>query len=131
MKNILLVEDTKEIYQMVLQSVDKIGELSWAKCLDEAATLLNENDYNLLILDVELPDGNGIEFCSSIQSTHPHVPILFLTIHTNLAEKSSAFTAGAEGYITKPFTPPELRERIWSVDDSANNLALLELLAEK
>ncbi|HXH75465.1 MAG TPA: response regulator transcription factor [Bacteriovoracaceae bacterium] len=125
MKNILLVEDTKEIYQMVLQSVSDIGEVTWAKCINEAATLINKKEFNLLILDVELPDGNGIEFCSSIQSTHPHVPIFFLTSHTNLNEKSEAFTAGADSYITKPFTPPELRARILAIDDASANLTLL------
>lgn len=131
MKKILLVEDSKEIYQMVVQSVGDIGELSWAKSLTEALVLLDQSKYNLLILDVELPDGNGIAFCSKIQEKHPHLPVFFLTSHTNIREKSSAFTAGADCYITKPFTPEELRDRILSVEEASVNIALMEMFLSK
>lgn len=112
MNNILLVEDSKEIYQMVLQSVAQIAELSWAKSLEEAKLTLAKQNFDLMILDVELPDGNGIEFCSGLQATHSHVPIFFLTSHTNLSEKVMSFSAGADDYITKPFSPLELRARL-------------------
>jgi two-component system alkaline phosphatase synthesis response regulator PhoP len=114
MNRILLVEDSKEIYQMVVQSVAQIAELTWAKSVEEAKAEIVKQNFDLILLDVELPDGNGIDFCSSIQTTHSHVSIFFLTGQSNLSDKVLGFTAGADDYITKPFSPLELRARIES-----------------
>jgi DNA-binding response OmpR family regulator len=114
MHKILLVEDTKEIYQMVLQSTTHIAELTWVKSVQEAKAEIARNSFDLFILDVDLPDGNGIEFCSSLQATHAHIAIFFLTGHTDLSEKVMGFSAGADDYITKPFSPLELRARLES-----------------
>ncbi len=112
MDKILLVEDSKEIYQMVLQSVSQVAELTWATSIQEAKSVLAQSTFSLMILDVDLPDGNGIEFCSSIQTSHSHIPVFFLTAHLNLSDKVMGFSAGADDYITKPFSPLELRARI-------------------
>lgn len=114
MNQILLVEDCKEIYQMVVQSTAQVAELTWAKSVEEARIKMSTKNFDLLILDVELPDGNGIEFCSSIQATHSHVSVFFLTGRNNLSEKVLGFSAGAEDYITKPFSPLELKARLES-----------------
>lgn len=112
MNRILLVEDSIEIYQMVMQSTAQLAELSWAKSVEEAKQEIAKNQFDLILLDVELPDGNGIEFCSSIQSTHSHISIFFLTGRNNLSEKIMGFSAGGEDYITKPFSPLELKARL-------------------
>jgi DNA-binding response OmpR family regulator len=112
MSKILLVEDSKEIYQMVMQSVSQIADLTWATDIKEATKLLSEQSFDLAILDVELPDGNGIEFCSSIQAAYPNLLVFILTSHTNLSDKVMGFSAGADDYITKPFSPLELRARL-------------------
>ncbi len=127
MRNILLVDDTQETYQMVLHSVGGIAELSWAKNINEATSMIKEKEFNLLILDVELPDGSGIDFCYKIQTSHADVPVLFLTSHTDLDEKSLAFSVGADSFLTKPFSMPELRQRILAVDDANDNLTLIGL----
>ncbi len=112
MNNILLVEDSKEIYQMVIQSTAQVANLTWAKSVQEARSEISKKDFDLILLDVELPDGNGIEFCSSIQATHSHISIFFLSGHGNLSDKVLGFSAGADDYITKPFSPLELRARL-------------------
>lgn len=112
MHRILLVEDSKEIYQMVSQSISQLADLTWAKSVKEAKEEIAKANFDLMILDVDLPDGNGIDLCSSLQSTHSHVAIFFLTGHTNLSEKVMGFSAGADDYITKPFFPLELRARL-------------------
>lgn len=114
MHKILLVEDSKEIYQMVSQAVGSLVDLSWAATVNEANQSLVENNYSLILLDVELPDGNGIDLCSKIQTTNPGLPIFFLTSHADLSEKVLGFSAGADDYITKPFAPLELRARLES-----------------
>lgn len=112
MNRILLVEDSIEIYHMVVQSTSQFAELSWAKSVQEAREEIAKTQFDLILLDVELPDGNGIEFCSSIQSSHSHISIFFLTGHTNISDKVMGFSAGAEDYITKPFSPLELKARL-------------------
>lgn len=112
MNRILLVEDSKEIYQMVVQSTSQIADLTWASSVSQAKLALSKNSFDLIILDVDLPDGDGIEFCSSIQLTHSHVSVFFLTGHTEVSKKVMGFLAGAEDYITKPFSPLELRARV-------------------
>lgn len=65
-KNILLIEDTKEIYQQVKASTIGLGELLWAKTMEEGKALISNQSIDLLLLDIELPDGNGVEFCSRL-----------------------------------------------------------------
>lgn len=112
MYRILLVEDSKEIHQMVAQTVSTMADLTWAATVQEASKALSGQPFDLIILDVELPDGNGIEFCTQLQSTHAQVPIFILTAHAELSEKVLGFSAGADDYITKPFSPLELRARL-------------------
>ncbi len=80
-----------------------------------------------MILDIELPDGDGIEFYSRIKHSHPNIPVLFITSHTALEEKKLAFTVGADGFITKPFSPHALRDRIREIGQKEEMNDLLEL----
>ncbi len=125
MHNILLVEDSKEVYQMVSQAVGSLVELTWAATVGEATQKLAAQSYSLVLLDVELPDGNGIELCTKIQTAHPTTPVFFLTSHSELSEKVLGFSAGADDYITKPFAPLELRARLESrlrkIDQNKHN----------
>lgn len=114
MSRILLVDDCKEVYTMVKQTTEQIAELIWAKSLREAHSELSERTFDLLILDVELPDGNGIEFCSNLHSTNKDIAVFFLTDHVSLAEKVMGFSAGADDYISKPISQLELRARLES-----------------
>ena len=111
-KTILLVEDSKEIYQIVNQALSTIANIKWAKSLEEGRALLAENSVNFLLLDLELPDGNGIELCQQLQVSHPELPIFLLTAHDQLSDKVLGFSAGADDYITKPFNSLELKARI-------------------
>lgn len=111
--SILLVEDSKEIYRMVSQSlVGPLLELDWASSLSEAESLLSKKSYEIILLDIELPDGSGLDLCSKVQLESPEQPIFFLTSHDGLSEKVLGFSAGADDYITKPFNPLELRARV-------------------
>lgn len=111
-KAILLIEDSKEIYQMINQSLSRMAEIFWAPTLKEGRSILKDNTIDLLLLDLELPDGNGIELCEELQSSHPELPIFLLTAHDQLSDKVLGFSAGADDYITKPFNSLELKARI-------------------
>jgi len=111
-KNILLIEDTKEIYQQVKSSTIGFGELFWAKTIEDGKAYLSHQSIDLLLLDIELPDGNGVELCSRLSQERPELPIFLLTAHAELSEKVMGFSAGADDYITKPFNTLELKARI-------------------
>jgi len=134
MKKILLVEDSKEVYPMVKLAIGNISEIDWAQSVKEAQDKLDHNAYSLILLDINLPDGNGIELCSQIQASDPHTPIFFLSANQDLSQKVLGFSAGADDYITKPFQPLELKARIEaklakisSINESLLNLKWKEL----
>ncbi len=111
--SILLVEDSKEIFRMVSQALaGPFLDLDWAQTVHEAEIKLSITQYQIVLLDIELPDGNGLDLCSRIQVQSPELPIFFLTSHSDLSEKVLGFSAGADDYITKPFNPLELKARV-------------------
>ncbi len=113
-QHVLLVEDSKEVHQMVKSAIGSIAELDWADTISSAKTKVGEKKYEMILLDIELPDGSGLEFCTYLQENNPQVPIFFLTSHTELSQKVLGFSAGADDYITKPFDILELKARVES-----------------
>jgi DNA-binding response OmpR family regulator len=133
-RKILLVEDSKEIFPMVKQSIGAVADLEWVKTIEEAKQKLEEFSFNLIILDINLPDGSGIDLCAQIRASSPSTPIFMLSSNTQLSEKVMGFSAGADDYITKPFETLELKARIEatfrkqeSLNESLNNLKWKEL----
>ena len=114
MSEILLVEDSSEIHQMVLQSVDLQTQVQWAQSLEEARQIVRGKSFELFIIDLGLPDGSGIDLCRQLQESHPLIPIFIFTAESDLAQKVLGFSAGADHYITKPICLLELRARIQS-----------------
>lgn len=112
MKKVLLVEDSKEIFNMVTMSLSSIADVTWSTDLSQAKQTLESESYDLYLLDMELPDGKGVELCSLIQTKDVAAPIFFLTSHGDLSEKVLSFSAGADDYIVKPFEPLELKARV-------------------
>ncbi|NCN41531.1 response regulator transcription factor [bacterium] len=114
MKQILLVEDSQEIFQVVRSALDSLGRIVWAPNLETARKELGSKDFELILLDVGLPDGSGFDFCQEISATQKgkNVPVLFLTAHDEISEKLMGFSAGGDDYITKPFSPLELKARV-------------------
>jgi len=114
MHKLLVVEDSKEVYQMVNNALSSFCSIDWASNLEEAKKFLHEVEYELVLLDIELPDGNGVDFCQEISSSKPTLPIFFLSAHSELSDKIMGFAAGADDYITKPFNKLELKARVVS-----------------
>ena len=109
---ILLVEDSKEVHRMVERALGSIYQLLWAQSIDEAKSKLQESDFKLVLLDIGLPDGDGLELCQYIVEQSPDLPIFLLTGKDGLSEKVLGFSAGADDYITKPFDSLELKARV-------------------
>jgi DNA-binding response OmpR family regulator len=111
---ILLVEDSRDSQVLVRRALEDSAELTIAETQQGALDLLRENDFDLLIVDVQLPDGNGFGLCSTLLADQKsHRPrILFLTGKGELADKLTGFSVGGDDYLVKPIDPLELRARV-------------------
>jgi DNA-binding response OmpR family regulator len=109
---ILIVEDEVELAQSLKEelSSDYIVEVTHAG--KEGQYLGEVNTYDLIILDLVLPDMGGIEVCQSIRKCKVTTPILMLTGKSEVDNKVLALDAGADDYLVKPFNLKELKARI-------------------
>ena len=112
MKKILLVEDNEIIIKGLKYSLEQEGfEITPAKSVYDAKIKLENNKYNLIILDVMLPDGNGFELCKYIKEREK-TPVIFLTAKDEEQDVVKGLELEAEDYIIKPFRTRELILRI-------------------
>ena len=111
---ILVVEDSPEYQLMIRGALGSAMNMDFCSTLQEARTRTSQSVYDLVLLDVTMPDGNGFEFCSELQRNEKtkKVLVIFLTGHSSTADKVMGLNLGAEDYITKPFDPIELKARI-------------------
>lgn len=112
MKKILLVEDNETIQKGLKYSLEQekfVVEL--ASDVKTAKDKLVKSEFNLIILDVMLPDGSGFELCRDIKKNMT-TPILFLTAKDEEQDVVNGFDLGADDYVVKPFRPRELISRI-------------------
>lgn len=112
---VLLVEDNVELNANNARALKMLGyEVYPALTLAEARVWLDRNEPDVILLDVMLPDGDGIGFCAEIRGaplrTAAH--ILFLTAKTGHADRVRGLADGGDDYITKPFHPEELLARV-------------------
>lgn len=112
MNTILLVEDSSEINTLIQRALHNLCEITWVKTINEAKELIIQKNFDIILLDIELPDGNGLDFCAELNAKNSNQAIFMLTSHASLSEKVLGFTAGADDYITKPFEMLELKARI-------------------
>ena len=104
MKTILLVEDDPGITRLNRGLFEGAGyRVKEANSLSQAAWVLNEETPDLIVLDVMLPDGNGVDFCHSLRSESDKPPILFLSVKKQAPEIVEGFRAGGDGYLPKPY----------------------------
>lgn len=112
MPRLLLVDDDR----FLLRAVEKLLTAEGYFCLtagtaDEARRHLNGNPFDMIVLDVNLPDQDGFTLCRQIR-THHRMPILFLTAREDGSDKVIGLEVGADDYLTKPFAPRELVARV-------------------
>lgn len=112
---ILLVEDNEMIVKGLVYSLSKEGfETNIAYNAQEAESKIESNVYDIIILDVMLPDGNGFELCKHIKE-NKDIPIIFLTAKDDEKDVVNGFNIGADDYVIKPFRTMELISRIYNV----------------
>jgi DNA-binding response OmpR family regulator len=114
MKRILLVEDNKDEHEIISAALGSFGQVSAVTTTAEALAALETTTFNLIILDVTLPDGEGFKVCSAVQQSdrHSRTPLIFLTGRFGIEDKVMAFSLGAHDYIVKPYEMRELKARV-------------------
>ncbi len=112
MNRILLIEDNEAILKGLKYSVEQENfEVDIAKDVQTSKAKLCSNEYNLVILDIMLPDGNGYELCKYIKQ-NTSIPVIFLTAKDEEQDVVKGFDMGADDYVIKPFRTRELISRI-------------------
>jgi DNA-binding response OmpR family regulator len=112
MPRIFLVEDDKAIAKNLMLLLKSEGfTVTHASAQGEALAALCSNKFDLALIDISLPDGNGFIVCSEIKETQD-IPVIFLTASGDEASVVTGLNMGADDYITKPFRPRELVARI-------------------
>lgn len=113
MKKILLVEDEAHVVSFITKGLSEDGyEVSVALDGKMGITMFEQNHFDLIILDIMLPEMNGIEVCKAIRQKNAQVPVLFLTALGTSENIVIGLESGADDYLVKPFKFIELVARI-------------------
>lgn len=112
MNRILLIEDDKDLNTGLTYDLESENyKVFSALTLGDGMSILSENEVDLILLDGNLPDGDGFDFCRSVKS-ESDIPVIFLTARDMERDEMQGFDCGADDYITKPFKMPILHRRI-------------------
>ncbi len=115
-QKILIVEDEFKVATFIkkgLLTQELLGDIAFTGL--EAIELFNKNHYDLVILDIGLPDMSGLDLCKHIRKNNDRIPILMLTAMGSLSDKLSGFEMGTNDYMVKPFDFMELLVRVRSL----------------
>jgi DNA-binding response OmpR family regulator len=114
-KRILIVDDDQALQNLVVLMLERVGLQAWvAGTAVEGMEMMRTEDFGLLILDLMLPDMDGFEVLQRLRKDHRYdqMPILILSARAETEAISRGFELGADGYLTKPYLPNSLTERV-------------------
>ena len=112
---ILLVEDEEDIATLVRSYLEKDGfKVIWAARGADGLLALEQHDIRLAILDLQLPDADGLDLCRAIRESS-RLPIVIVTARDEEVDRITGLELGADDYVTKPFSPRELMARVRAV----------------
>ena len=113
MSKILLVEDEQSMAEGIRDALEYHGfEVNNVRDAEKGEQLLDEKEFDLIILDVMLPGKDGFEMCLGIRKRGIKIPIIMLTARIEEVDKVAGFEAGADDYVTKPFSMREFITRV-------------------
>ena len=113
---ILLVEDEKKVADFIKKGLtEEFYTVDAAPDGEEGLFMAENSEYDLMILDIMLPDINGIELCTKIRSKNIKTPIMMLTAVDATESKVKGLDSGADDYLTKPFVFDEFLARVRSL----------------
>ncbi len=111
--SLLAIDDDEDILIILKANLSLHGfEVTTASSLTAARTLLASFTPALILLDLTLPDGDGLDFCQDLKQDNPRLPIIMLTARDKLQDKIVGLETGADDYVVKPFATSELLARI-------------------
>lgn len=113
MKNqILIIDDDADLSFIIAEMLEEHGyAVTHAATLDEAFSLLSGNKFHLILLDINLPDGTGFEFCEELRRVST-VPVIFASARTSESDRISGLDMGGDDYLPKPYSMRELLSRV-------------------
>lgn len=113
---VLLVEDTTGLGEAVRDQIRDDGHaVDWVQSLSFAQASVKATSYNLILLDLMLPDGNGFDFLKSLRKSGDSTPVIILTARDQVSDRIEGLNAGADDYLIKPFDLSELSARVSAV----------------
>ena len=113
MKRILLLEDDAALGQGIRFALENNSiQVELCTALSQAQSILSSENFDLLILDVNLPDGSGLDLLRDVRRCHSSVPVILLTANDLETDIVVGLESGADDYITKPFSLAVLRARV-------------------
>jgi len=113
---ILLIEDEQELASSITSYLQKENYLCECSVdFEHASEKINLYHYDCIIVDINLPDGNGLELIRNLKSNKSETGIIIISARNSLDDKISGLEIGADDYLTKPFHLPELNARIKSI----------------
>jgi two-component system KDP operon response regulator KdpE len=105
----MIVDDEPSFRRALSLTLAALGfEITEASTGEQALTLFGADRCDVVLLDVDMPGMGGIEACRELRQRDPRLQIMMLTVRDGQEDKVQAFDAGADDYVTKPFTMPEL-----------------------
>lgn len=110
---VLIIDDEKEILELIdtVLTREGIDQVLTASTARDGLSLFHQEQPDLVILDIMLPDGEGYDICKQIRDVS-HVPIIFLSAKGEESDKIVGLAIGGDDYITKPFSPKEVAYRV-------------------
>lgn len=114
MAKVLVVDDVQDVFHLVKSILESGHQVIWAQTLHAAEETLQAKKVDLVLLDVQLPDGNGFHFMADLQKKLKDAipPVIFLTAQDHVSEKVLGFSLGAEDYIPKSSDYLEMKARL-------------------
>lgn len=116
MKKILIVEDELSILKLLTYNLEQEGyNVESAMDGEEGLEMALQNEYDMILLDLMLPNKDGMEICRELRQEKSEVPIIILTAKDSEIDKILGLEIGADDYITKPFSPREVIARMKAI----------------
>mgnify|MGYP002039708078 CR=1 FL=1 len=123
---LLLVEDTFDMAEAIMIRLDRSGiACDLAKSLEEARACVNVQHYDVIVLDINLPDGLGTELLKEIRSRGERTPVLMLTARSSRSDEEIAYYSGVDEYVGKPFDREQLVLRVNAMLEHGTRIAPL------
>lgn len=121
---ILIIEDEKKVVSFIKSGLKSEGfTVETAYDGEEGLFKAKEDDYDLIVLDIMLPKMDGISLCKELRKAGKNLPIIMLTARDAVEDRIAGLNAGADDYLTKPFSFAELLARIQALSRRSTNIS--------